>query len=210
MVSPRACEILDNAVMTSQSNKTDVTAVILAGGRGSRMLGLDKGLLQYGEKLFYQHLADALTEQCDRVIINANRNLDQYKSYGLDVIPDPLNDFQGPLAGILAGLRACETTWLVTVPCDGPFIDEQYVKIMKSAIATSQSQCGVAFDGERQQPVYLMLEKSLTQSLENYLSEGQRKIDRWYKNLSYTEVDFAGRDKMFFNVNTPEQLQSLS
>ena len=187
----------------------DITALILAGGRGSRLNGQDKGLLKYDGKFFFEHLTHKLSPQVDRVMINANRNLETYKKTGLDVVIDPLENFQGPLAGVLAGLYACKTSWLVTVPCDGPFIDDNYVNTMRVAVEKDQSECAVAYDGSRQQPVYLMISKSLTQSLENYLRDGERKIDRWYGNLKYVEVDFSGRDKMFLNVNTPEQLASL-
>ncbi|MEM7194979.1 MAG: molybdenum cofactor guanylyltransferase MobA [Pseudomonadota bacterium] len=194
--------------MTS-ANTSSVTAVLLAGGRGSRLGGQDKGLLLFkGQPLFF-HLLEKLSSQADEAIINANRHQDTYAESGKTVFSDDLEDFQGPLAGILTALTRIHTNWLITLPCDGPYLPDDYVQRMLQSALKSGTRIAVARDSSRQQPVYLLLHRSLIDSLRSYLAEGQRKIDRWYSGLDAVEVDFSDCPNMFANANTMDDLDTL-
>lgn len=192
--------------------KENVTAVILAGGRATRMGGQDKGLLNYAGRTFVEHIAASLAPDVSNVVINANRNLDSYEKFGCNVVVDTLKDFQGPLAGMYAGLCAVESDWIVTAPCDGPFVATGYVTQMLEAAKKSSSKLAVASDGEWLQPVYALIHRDLDQSLRQFLDGGERKIDRWYNLVGFAEVRFTTKEaqKMFINVNTPEQLKTLT
>ncbi len=187
----------------------EVTAIILAGGRATRMGGLDKGLLTLGGRIFAEHLVTRVAPQVDRILVNANRNVEEYRKLGCPVIGDPLEDFQGPLAGMLAGLNCMETPWLLTLPCDGPFLAEDYCRRMLEAALDDGHSLAVATDGNRLQPVYALIHRALARSLEDFLAAGERKIDQWYVRHPFSKVSFAGQSEMFTNVNTPEELVAL-
>lgn len=187
----------------------DVTAIILAGGRATRMGGRDKGLLTLGGRPLAEHLFRQVSTQVDAVLVNANRNVAQYRKLGCPVIGDTLADFQGPLAGMLAGLNRMDTQWLLTLPCDGPFLAEDYARRMLATALDERHSLAVATDGHRLQPVYALIHRSLARDLENFLATGDRKIDRWYAQHPYSEVSFAGHGEMFINVNTPDDLAAL-
>lgn len=189
--------------------KNNVTAVILAGGRATRMHGQDKGLLRLAGKTFVEQLAEQLAKQTDKIIINANRNLEQYRQTALQIVTDNLSDFQGPLAGMLAALQVIDTEWLITAPCDGPFVAADYVDKMLTAANQANVKLAVASDGEWLQPVYALIHSDLETSLIEFLQSGERKIDHWYRQHQFAEVVFdrEAADSMFTNVNTPEQLE---
>lgn len=185
----------------------NVTAIILAGGRAQRMGGIDKGLIKLRGRPMVEHIIEALRTQVDTILINANRNLDEYSKLGFKVIKDEIDDFQGPLAGIASGLSHSETDYIVTAPCDGPFLAPDYVSRLYHTARENDANISVAFDGERLQPVYAMIKKSLLPSLLAYLRAGDRKIDLWYQQESFVQVDFSSSPKIFTNINTPEELQ---
>jgi molybdopterin-guanine dinucleotide biosynthesis protein A len=186
-----------------------ITALILAGGRATRMGGQDKGLLEWRGQPFAALLAEQLAGQVDGIRINANRNLDAYRGMGYPVISDTLADYQGPLAGMLSGLRAMDEDWLLTVPCDGPILAPDYAQRMHAAVRESGHRLAVATDGNRLQPVYALIHRSLEESLAEYLAGPDRKIDRWFARNPYSTVSFADRADMFANVNTPADLVAL-
>ena len=188
---------------------TNLTAVILAGGRGSRLGGQDKGLLMLHGKPFCAHQLEALRPQVAEVLLNVNRNHDRYAQLGITLVDDRLSDFQGPLAGIHAALTQIKTDYLLSVPCDAPNIPPDYAQRMLEAAQRQQQKIAVAHDGEREQPVYLLLHRSLFDSLTEYLSAGDRKIDRWYQAAGYVQVLFEDRKEMFVNANTPEELEAV-
>lgn len=174
------------------------------------MSGQDKGLIRFNGEPFVVSIARQLKPQCGKVIINANRNLPEYKSFGYDVVEDQLSDFQGPLAGILSALKVIDTEWLVTTPCDGPWVEQQYVeKLAKCIQIADQTQIVVAKAFDRIQPVYALIHASLAISLETYLNSGERKIDRWYFQQHYRTKTFEDTSSMFLNINTPEELEAL-
>ena len=196
---------------------TDITAVILAGGRGSRMGGVDKGLQNFRGVPLALHVLLRLQPQVAQVMINANRNLSAYESFGVEVWPDALADYAGPLAGFLTGLEHCETPWLVTVPCDTPLFCTDYVARLAEAAAREDAQIAMACapeedGGLRPQPVFCLLRADLLESLVVFTRDGGRKIDAWTAQHKTVLVPFdrpGDEPRAFFNANTMAELQAL-
>ena len=190
----------------------DITGLILAGGRGSRMGGVDKGLQHHQGIPLAMHALRRLQPQVGGVMINANRNLGAYEAMGVPVWPDALADYPGPLAGFLAGLEHCSTPLLVTVPCDTPGFPLDLVARLAAALEAEGADIAMAAtleDGERQvQPVFCLMKASLTGSLVQFTQSGQRKIDRWTAQHRCVEVVFEDAHA-FFNANTLEELRQL-
>ena len=199
--------------MISSIPTPDITGLILAGGRGSRMGGVDKGLQNHHGIPMALHALLRLQSQVGPVIVNANRNLAAYESFGIPVWPDPMGDFPGPLAGWLAGLEHCETPYMVTVPCDTPNFPADLVSRLAAALVEHNADIAMAAtmeDGRVQvQPVFCLLKSNLLESLVRYLNEGQRKIDKWARQHACTEVVFDDT-QAFFNANTADDLRLLS
>jgi len=190
--------------MTTATPVHDITAVILAGGKARRMDGEDKGLITLNNRAMIDYIITALRPQADNLIINANRNQKQYGLYGLPVIADMLDDYLGPLAGMATGMHSTDTSYIVTVPCDSPFIPEMLVEILYRALHDNQADISVAHDGVRMQPVFALLRCDLLPSLLAYLDEGGRKIDTWYSQHRLAIADFSHYPNTFLNLNTPE------
>ena len=191
---------------------SDITGLVLAGGRGSRMGGLDKGLQNYHGMPMALNALLRLTPQVGSVLINANRNLAAYEAMGASVWPDPLPDYGGPLAGFLAGLEHCETPWLVTVPCDSPLFPLDLVSRLAEALESNDAEIAMAAtieDGRQQvQPVFCLMRAALLESLIAFTNGGQRKIDRWTALHRCVEVVFDD-PIAFANANTAAELQRL-
>lgn len=188
----------------------NITGLILAGGLARRMGGKDKGLVEIEGRPMIAYIIDALSPQVDSILINANRNISTYESYGYEVISDQLENFQGPLAGMASGLKHCHTDYIATVPCDGPVLPENYADILMDAATLAKSPISVGFDGERLQPVYALIHRDLLDDLNNYLASGERKIDRWYDKHNFVKANFSFCKEMFTNINTPEDVQAAS
>lgn len=191
-------------------NHPDVTALVLAGGRGQRMGGTDKGLIELSGKPMIEHILERLEPQCDHIIINANRNVDRYAVYGHPVLRDSLGDYQGPLAGFSTGLKHAKTPFIMTLPCDAPDLPADLVERMLTTMNERQADIAVAHDGERMQPVYALIRTALHENLDQFLASGDRKIDRWYALNNTVTVDFSDVRDIFRNVNTPEQINEMS
>jgi molybdopterin-guanine dinucleotide biosynthesis protein A len=199
----------------------DITGLILAGGRGSRMGGVDKGLQNFNGLPMALYTLMRLQMQVGQVIINANRNLAAYESFGAPVWPDVLDDFAGPLAGFLTGLERCETPYLVSVPCDSPLFPLDLVPRLAEALEREQADIAMAAapetgrDGQvtvRPQPVFCLLRTELLESLAKFTHEGGRKIDAWTALHKTVVVPFdaPGDDpRAFSNANTVSELQQL-
>ena len=189
-----------------------ITGLILAGGRGSRMGGVDKGLQNHLGVPLALHALLRLAPQVGELMINANRNLGAYESMGVPVWPDSLPDYAGPLAGFLTGLERCETPYLVTVPCDSPLFPQDLVERLARALETEDAEIAMAAtreaDGLQVHPVFCLMKSSLMESLVRFTAGGQRKIDRWTALHRCVEVVFDDR-AAFVNANTPAELQQL-
>ncbi len=190
--------------MTSDSSSNQITAVILAGGMARRMGGEDKGLIDLDGRPLIAHVLERIQPQVDQVVINANRNLEQYARFGHPVISDTLSDFQGPLAGFLAVMQQVDTDFIVTLPCDGPCLPDNLIERLLKAQQAADADIAVAHDGNRMQPVYALIATRLQPSLEAFLQAGERKIDWWYAKHNTVTVDFSDAPDTFLNINTPE------
>ena len=195
------------------STQDNVTGLILAGGRGSRMGGVDKGLQNHQGMPLAMHALLRLGPQVGHLMINANRNLGAYEAMGVPVWPDALPDYPGPLAGFLAGLERCETPYLVTVPCDSPLFPTDLVARLLAALERDDAQIAMPVtreDGIRQpQPVFCLMRADMLDSLVAFTQSGQRKIDRWTAQHRCVEVEFDDA-RAFVNANTLTELQQLN
>lgn len=187
-----------------------VSGIVLAGGLGRRMGGVDKGLQSFHGMPLALNAVLRLGPQVGQVLLNANRNLAAYESLGVPVWPDPLPDHPGPLAGFLAGLEHCDTPYLVTVPCDSPHFPDDLVERLATALAEADAEIAMAAtveDGQLQvQPVFCLMRASLLESLVAFVHGGQRKIDRWTAQHRCVEVRFDDA-QAFFNANTLDELR---
>jgi len=189
--------------------KQNITAAILAGGRGQRMGGQDKGLVTLWGKPLIAHVLNALNDQVGEIVISANRNLDQYRALGKAVHADTMGDNWGPLAGVATALRAASTPCLLTVPCDMPCLPGNLVDRMSQELESSNAVLCVAHDGQRLQNTIALLPCSLSADLESYLENGSRKVETWLRLHNMVEVGFSDQANAFLNVNSIEQLTDL-
>ena len=187
----------------------EVTGIVLAGGQGSRMGGVDKGLQPFRGKPMAAHAIERLAPQVDEVLINANRNPDAYAQFGHRVIADEIEGFAGPLAGFERGLAHAAGKLVVTVPCDSPFLPADLVARLRKALEDAGADLAVAKTGDQAHPVFSLMRREVHASLQEFLSSGQRKIDRWYSALKVVEVAFDDEADAFLNINTREELASL-
>lgn len=203
--------------MTTAVSPSDITGLILAGGRGSRMGGVDKGLQKHQGQALALHALLRLGLQVGQLMINANRNLGAYESFAVPVWPDALPDYPGPLAGFLTGLEHCETPYLVTVPCDTPHFPLDFVERLSQALLAEDADIAMAATREpgpdgalrvQVQPVFCLMKASLMESLVRATASGERKIDRWTAQHRCATVVFDDADA-FFNANTLDELQRL-
>ena len=190
----------------------EITGLILCGGRGTRMGGVDKGLQNHHGFPLALHALMRLQPQVGHLLINANRNLSAYESMGVPVWPDPMADYPGPLAGWLAGLEHCETPYLLTVPCDSPNFPLDLAARLAGALLESDADIAMAAtieDGRQQvQPVFCLLKSGLLESLVAYLNAGERKIDRWTAQHRCVTVPFND-PAAFANANTLDELHRM-
>ena len=193
-------------------DRDDITGLILAGGRGSRMGGIDKGLQIHLGIPLAMHALLRLQPQVGEMMVNANRNLGAYESMGVPVWPDALPDYPGPLAGFLAGLERCETPYLATVPCDSPMFPDDLVARLAAGLAAEDAEVAMAAtreEGElRLQPVFCLMHTGVLESLVRFTATGQRKIDAWTASLRMATVAFDDV-QAFANANTLAELQQL-
>ena len=187
----------------------DITAVVLAGGRGQRMGGIDKGLIEINGKPLIEYLLDGLEQQQVTTIINANRNLDRYGQFNIPVYSDEHADFQGPLAGFYTAMKQVDTEFIVTIPCDGPIIHPEYLSRFIEKYDESKAAVLVSKDSERLQPVHAFMKTDLIENLASFLETGDRKIDRWYAQNNFDTVDFSDNTNMFLNINRPDDLEII-
>ena len=182
-----------------------VTGVVLAGGQGRRMGGVDKGLQPLRGKPLAQWAIERFALQVDELIVNANQNPEAYARFGHRVVPDELAGFAGPLAGLHAGLKAAGGELVATIPCDSPFLPADLVARLRRALG--DNDIAVARTGTQPHPVFALVRRSVLPHLEAYLARGGRKIDDWYATLRVAEVAFDDQAEAFRNLNTREELE---
>ncbi len=194
-------------MITSQG----VCGLILAGGQGRRMGGVDKGLQILRGRPMVKWVLDRLAPQTDEIIINANQNLDVYGAYGRvivsDAIQEPDGGFAGPLAGLHAGLAHCAQPLLASVPCDSPFLPADLIARLRAALEADRAQLAVARTGTQTHPVFALMRRELREPLGEFLELGGRTILSWYDTLAVTEVVFDDEAEAFSNINTRDELR---
>lgn len=187
-----------------------LTGIVLAGGRGSRMGGLDKGLQKHRGVPLALHALQRLSPQVSAVMISANRHQDAYAAFGVPVWPDAMADHPGPLAGFLAGLVHCKTPYLLAVPCDGPNFPTDLARRLATGLTAQGAQLAIAAtraaDGVQVQPVFCLMDVTLAGSLTDFMRSGQRKVERWTASRRCATVVFDDA-AAFANVNTVHELQ---
>jgi molybdopterin-guanine dinucleotide biosynthesis protein A len=188
--------------------QSSVTGLILAGGKGSRMGGVDKGLQAFRGKRLVDHVYERFAPQVGGVIINANQNHEEYKSFGVRVVSDAIGGYAGPLAGLHAGLSISKRPFLATVPCDSPFLPADLIERLYQRIDETGAELAVAKTGEQPHPVFSLVRRGVLDHLAEFLKGGGRKIDAWYATLNVVEVAFDDEPDAFSNINTREELQT--
>ena len=186
-----------------------VSCVVLAGGRAMRMGGMDKGLISLQNKPLIQHVISRLRPQVDEILINANRKIAQYEAFGFKVLQDENQDFAGPLAGILLGLKHAKYELVLSVPCDSPLLPLDLAQRLLNGMLERHADIAVASSDGSAHPVFCLCKKSVLSSLFDFLDDGERKVSAWQKNQAYCEVDFSDCNNAFVNLNTLEELREL-
>ncbi|HXU65987.1 MAG TPA: molybdenum cofactor guanylyltransferase MobA [Casimicrobiaceae bacterium] len=184
----------------------DITGIVLAGGQGRRMGNVDKGLVDLDGRPLVAHVIARLEPQVATLVINANRNTDRYAAFGYPVFGDAIGGYAGPLAGLHAGLSAAGTEFVVTSPCDSPFLARDLVARLAAAFDERAIDIAVARTFDQPHPVFALARRSLLPHLARFLESGGRKIDAWYASLAVTEVKFDDEADAFRNINTPAEL----
>tara|TARA_B100001173_G_scaffold3623_1_gene3272 strand:+ start:4 stop:582 length:579 start_codon:yes stop_codon:yes gene_type:complete len=185
--------------------QSEISSVILAGGQGLRMDGVDKGLIEFRGLPLVAHVASVIESKVDKIYISANRSFDSYASYG-EVISDDLLGFQGPLAGISKALKVCSTKYLLVLPCDSPLIDSELIDDLISRMKQKDADICVAHDGSIMHATFALMKSNLGKSLEHFLNDGGRKMALWYRQQNLERVDVSDRLVILTNLNKPEDL----
>ncbi len=193
--------------MTITGTKVGITGILLAGGQGRRMGGVDKGLQLLRGKPMAQHVIERFAPQVDELLINANQNGERYAAFGHRVVPDQIPDFAGPLAGLHAALSAALHPWVATAPCDSPFLPADLVARLSTALQAGEADLAVARTFDQPHPVFCLCKRDVLPHLTAYLQSGERKFDRWYATLNTVEVSFDDEASAFKNINTRDELQ---
>lgn len=185
-----------------------MTGVILAGGLGRRMGGVDKGLQLLNGRPMAARVLARLAPQVDEVLINANQNLQRYALLGCRVVPDQIRGYAGPLAGLQSALSEARHDLVATVPCDSPFLPEDLVARLAAPLSDQSVDLAVAKTGTQPHPVFCLARRRVLPHLRAFLQSGGRKIDAWYATLKVVEVTFDDEAAAFSNINTAEELHS--
>ena len=183
-----------------------ITGVILAGGLGRRMGGVDKGLQLLNDKPMVQWVVERFAPQVAGLLINANQNSEQYRAFGYPVIADLIPGFAGPLAGLHAALHSATHPLVATVPCDSPFLPADLVSRLKTALDANGADLAVARTFDQPHPVFCLCRREVRAHLTAFLESGGRKVDRWYETLKVVEVAFDDEVDAFSNINTRDEL----
>ncbi|MBD2858591.1 molybdenum cofactor guanylyltransferase [Spongiibacter sp. KMU-158] len=188
-----------------QQNTHPFTLLILAGGEGRRMGGIDKGLLDWQGKPLISGGVNAFTQLASQTVISCNRNSEQYARYG-QVVNDELPGFNGPLAGIQSGLRLAKENWILVLPCDSPAPPKSLLNRLFDTAKEKNASICYAHDGAQGQYLFALINRNTLPALETYLAEGQRSVRHWYRDQGAVAVDFSDQPDGFKNLNTPEDL----
>jgi len=186
--------------------RADITGVILAGGQGRRMGGVDKGLQYLNGRPLVQWVLERLAPQVHTVLISANQNPERYAEFGCAVLPDTIPDFAGPLAGLQAALAHAATPLIATVPCDSPFLPADLVERLHAALQARHADLAVPRTGDRAHRAFCLTRREMLPKLDAFLNSGERKVGLWHASLNVVEVAFDDQADAFSNINTAEEL----
>jgi len=185
-----------------------ITGLVLAGGQGRRMGSVDKGLVLLQGRPLVRHVVERFAPQVDEILINANRNIDQYAALGHRVIRDQVEGFAGPLAGLHAALMHAGHPLVATVPCDSPFLPFDLVERLRQPLEMQRKDLAVARTYDQPHPVFALVRREVEPHLARFLESGGRKIDAWYASLETVEVAFDDEADAFRNINTAAELEA--
>ena len=187
-----------------------ITGVVLAGGLGRRMGGVDKGLQLLGGRPLAAWVLERLLPQVDELLLNANQNIDAYAALGAPVIPDRIAGFVGPLAGLHSALAVARHPLVVTAPCDSPFVPLDLVARLLAGLEAAGADVAVARTRDQVHPVFCLCRRQLLPHLQAYLERGERQVQGWYRQLKVVEVGFDDQATAFDNLNTRSDLDGAS
>ena len=185
-----------------------ITGLVLAGGLGRRMGGVDKGLSLLDGEPLVEHIIRRLAPQVGRLIINANQNHDIYAGFGYPVVGDRIEGHAGPLAGLEAGLAACTTPYLLTVPCDSPLLPADLVSRLAACLTAHKASIAVARTGEQLHPVFSLIRSDELPELQAFINAGGRRMEAWLRRLCWAPCPFDDCPEAFANINTPDELRA--
>jgi molybdopterin-guanine dinucleotide biosynthesis protein A len=183
-----------------------VSAVILAGGQGSRMGGVDKGWVEFRGKPLVAHVLERIRSQADEILLSANRRFGDYRALGFPVLADDIPDYPGPLAGIRQALKTASHDLLLCVPCDTPFLPLDLADRLYQALVAANADIAVAECGGERQPVIFLCRREVLAALGAFMAQGGRGVGKWQSGLKQVGVAFADAEA-FRNLNTPDELQ---
>ncbi len=187
-----------------------ITGLILAGGRSSRMNGQDKGLLQLHNRPMIDYVIKRIKPQVGHILISANRHIAHYKAFGYEVLIDDHDDYRGPLAGMARGLAQSKSDYLLTVPCDGPLLPLDIASRMINFALIHTAKAVFVFDGHYKQPTYNLIHKDLLPQLKHSLTNKEHKLGQWLMDNAALTLDFSDQKSAFLNINTLDDLSLLN
>jgi len=186
-----------------------ISAILLAGGAGRRMGGEDKGLLKLKDKPLVEWVLARIAPQVDEILISANRNLKTYRAFGYPVLPDKTEGYAGPLAGIARGLLDAKHELILSAPCDTPFLPDDLVARLMSALFAGDFDLAVPSIAGAGQHAICLMRRQVGANLAGYLAQGGHKVQEWQAGLKCAQADFTDAAPFFVNLNQPEQLAAL-
>jgi molybdopterin-guanine dinucleotide biosynthesis protein A len=181
-----------------------VTAIILSGGRGRRLNNQDKGLVEWKGRPLIRYVIDCLAPQVDEIIISSNRNVDEYAAFGYEVVSDADPEFQGPIAGMLAGLECGRGNYMLVCPCDSPNLPDDLVTRLGQGL--ENADIAVAHDGIQRQNLVALMKGEVVSSLRSYYDGGGRAVKKWLPGERVEDIDFSAQPEAFLNINSPSDL----
>ena len=196
------------SITTPRPAERRITGVLLAGGQGSRMGGVDKGLVELAGRPMAAHALARLAPQVDELIINANQNLEAWRGFGYPVFGDDIGGFAGPLAGLHAALTRAQHPFVVTAPCDSPFLPADLVSRLAACLTAHKASIAVARTGEQLHPVFSLIRSDELPELQAFINAGGRRMEAWLRRLCWAPCPFDDCPEAFANINTPDELRA--
>ncbi len=186
-----------------------MTYLILAGGRGQRMQGTDKGLMLWQGKPMVEHIIEQLAIPSQRLMISANRNLNNYRQYSEQVFSDQLDDYQGPLSGLNCALQQCQTHYILCIPCDSPSPPTGLAEQLYKCMQEQHKSAAICHDGDRPQPLFCLIDRKHKHQLDEFLQLGRRKVLDFMQLIDVAVCDFSTQKAAFHNFNRVEDMQHV-